>query len=124
MLQRILLLDNYLIGLGVFVIGLSLLEYQIEFRFDDRTKEKNEELLKPLLMLILMGSAAMCVVNIFRKILVHKFYRLRKSYSQKKKSWELKRILGIIIEAGLILVVPLWYFVEEQKPLKFHNAQI
>jgi uncharacterized membrane protein YidH (DUF202 family) len=110
-----------LIGLGIFIIGLSLLEYQIEFRFDDRTKEKNESLLKPLLFLILMGSAAMCVVNIFRKILVHKFYRLRKSYSQRKKSWDFKRVMGVLIESILILMVPLWYFVEEQQPLKFHN---
>lgn len=113
MLERILLLDNYLIGLGVFVIGLSLLEYQIEFRFDDRTKEKNEALLKPLLYLIFMGSVAMCIVNFFRKILVHKYYRLRKSYSKKKKSWEFRRILGVFIESLFIMIVPLWYFAEE-----------
>lgn len=113
MLDRILLLDNYLIGLGIFVIGLSLLEYQIEFRFDDRTKEKNTTLLKPLLFLIMMGSAAMSIVNIFRKILVHKFYKLRKSYSQKNKSWEWRRIFGVLIESLFLAIVPLWYFVEE-----------
>jgi hypothetical protein len=79
-IEKVLIADTFIWVLSVFIIGLSVLEYQIEFKYQDRSKNENEKILKPLLAGILVVNICLCIINVYRKIIYFRYYKLRCSY--------------------------------------------
>jgi hypothetical protein len=70
LLERILYFDRYIIALGCLAIALSILAFQNEFQYTERTKKDNEAVLKNLLHLIFFVSFIMTIFNFFRNLLL------------------------------------------------------
>lgn len=79
-IEKVLIADTFIWVLSVFIIGLSVLEYQIEFKYQDRSKDENQKILKPLLAGILVVNFCLCIINVYRKIIYFRYYKLRCSY--------------------------------------------
>jgi len=106
------------------IICLSVLEYQIEFKKEDRNLNFDKVLLGPVFTLLLICTVTLGVFNVLHSVVYFKFTRLRKSLIGREHRISLDYIAKKIIETLVLTIMPLKSLYESDKTIVFHNTFI
>jgi hypothetical protein len=119
LLDRILLIDKGILSLALMSLGLSILEYNLEFNYKQEDKSNTQRIYN--ILLIVSGiNLLMIVFNILRTTLMNKFYiakGMREPSSTLKSSGKLP---WLCLESLLIFMGPSPFLIG----MKYHTENI
>jgi potassium intermediate/small conductance calcium-activated channel subfamily N protein 2 len=77
-MHRILLIDQGIMAFALMSLGLSILEYELEFEYEplDPKKQHFGDQAKPMLWMLFLISSILVMLNLSRKLMVNKFKEL------------------------------------------------
>lgn len=101
-----------------------MLEYQIEFKKEDRNLNFDKILQGNLFTLLLICAVTLGVFNVLHSVVYFKFTRLRKSLIGREHRISLDYIAKKIIETLVLTIVPLKSLYDSDKKFVHYNSFI
>ena len=106
------------------IVFLSVLEYQIEFKKEDRNQAIDQILMGNIFTTLLICSVVLGFFNVLHAIVLFRYERLRKSLIAREHRLTLDYIAKRTVETLLMSLVPLQSLYNKDEKLTYYNLSI
>lgn len=105
LLDRIQLIDKGIMSLALMSLGLSILEYNLEFNYKEEDQSNTERIYK-ILLIVSVINILMLIINILRYTLLNKFFIMKGKRPQGETLRSSGELSWVCFESFLIFMGP------------------